>query len=174
VNAGSPLFRGRVSTLLPAGHTVNVVNVANSNKVYRLEVHPPAVASNTWLTVFDASSRATQAATAAPLTLANGGIVNGTIEGTFLTYADGTGLAALFSTTGAAPTLPLSFAIPATARDRVVIPDLSPNVGYNVNATIVSGQITVQITAGTAFHASAQGVLALQIDAGGAISPLLE
>src|SRR6185436_14160556 len=76
VNAGSPLFRGRVSTLLPVGHTVNVVNVAASNKVYRLEVHPPAIASNTWLTVFDASRSAANAASAAPLTVANGGIVS--------------------------------------------------------------------------------------------------
>lgn len=174
VNAGSPLFRGRVSTLLPAGHTVTVVNVANSSKVYRLEVHPPSVASNTWLTVFDAASRASQAATAAPLTVANGGIVSGAIEGGYLTYADGSGLAALFSTTGNSPALPLSFAIPAATLNRVVIPDLSPNTHYNVSATQASGRISIQVTSGTTFRSSAQGVLALQIDSSGAITPLVE
>jgi hypothetical protein len=174
VNAGSPLFRGRVSTLLPAGHTVSVVNVANSNKVYRLEVHPPAVANNTWLTVFDAANSATKAAAAAPLTVATGGITGGAIEGGYLAYADGTGLAALFSTSGTAPALPLSFVIPTATLNRIVIPDLSPNASYNVSATLVSGQVAIQVTPGTGFRASAQGVLALQVDNTGVISPLLE
>jgi hypothetical protein len=174
VNATSPLFRGRVSTLLPAGHTVQIVNVAGKNKIYRLEVHPPAVANNTWLTAFDASNSAAHAAVATPLTVANGGILSGVLEGGYLAYADGTGLATLFSTTGAAPALPLSFIIPATTRGRVVLPDLTPNAGYNVTATVTNNQVTIQVTAGTAFHASAQGVLAVQIDASGTVAPLTE
>jgi hypothetical protein len=174
VNAASPLFRGRVSTLLPAGHTVNVVNVDNSNKVYRLEVHPPAVANNTWLTVFDAANSAAKAATAASLTAANGGITAGAIEGGYLAYPDGTGLAAVFSTSGSAPALPLSFVTPVATLNRIVIPDLTPNASFNVSAIFANGQVTIQVTAGTAFRASAQGVLALQVANTGAISPLQE
>jgi hypothetical protein len=38
----------------------------------------------------------------------------------------------------------------------------------------VNGQIAIQVTTGTAFRTSAQGVLALQVDSSGAISPLQE
>jgi hypothetical protein len=172
--ASSPLFRGRVSTLLPVGHTVTVVNLANSNKIYRLEVHPPAAATNTWLTVLDASATAAKAAAAAPLTSANSGIVAGAIEGGYLTYSDASGLAALFSTSGGTPTLPLSFKIPSATLNRIVLPDLSPNGNYNVTATTASGQTTIQITTGTSFQASAQGVLALQVNATGTVSALTE
>jgi hypothetical protein len=137
-------------------------------------VHPPALASNTWLTVFDAPSQASLAATATPLTVANSGILSGSIEGGYLTYADGTSLAALFSTTGTIPALPLSFAIPASTLNRIVIPDLSPSGSYNVSTTLAAGRLTIQITAGTTFRASAQGVLALQIDNTGGISPPVE
>jgi hypothetical protein len=174
IYASNPLFRGRVSTLLPAGHSVNVVNVFNSSKIYRFEVRPPASANNTWLTVFDAAASAAQAASAAPLTTANGGVTAGAIEGGYLTYADGSGLAALFSPTGAAPSLPLSFKIPSASANRIVLPDMSANASYNVTATTSGGTTTVQISAGSAFRASADGVLAVQIGAANAVSALTE
>jgi hypothetical protein len=38
----------------------------------------------------------------------------------------------------------------------------------------VNGKFTIQVGPGTAFHASAQGVLAVQIDNLGVVSPLVE
>ena len=168
-HAASPLFRGRVSTLLPAGHTVQLANVFNSDKVYRLEVRPPATKNNGWLTVFDAAASASQAAVARPLTVANGSVVSGAVEGSYLTYADGSGLCALFSTTGTVPGLPLSFKI-STGANRLILPDLSLAAGYNVTASVNGIETTLTITSGTTFHASAEGVLSLLVSANGTAS----
>ena len=83
-------------------------------------------------------------------------------------------MAALFSKSGTPPALPLSFVLPIVSLNRIVIPDLAPNTDYNVTATSANGQVTIQITAGTGHRSSAQGVLALQIDGAGVISPLQE
>ena len=168
-HAASPLFRGRVSTLLPAGHTAQLVSVFNSDKVYRLEIRPPATKNNGWLTVFDAAPSANLSAAARPMTVANGSVVSGAVEGSYLAYADGTGLCALFSTTGTAPALPLSFKV-TTCANRVILPDLTPNAGYNVAAAVNGIETTLAVTSGSAFRASAEGVLSLLVSPSGTVS----
>jgi hypothetical protein len=96
------LFRGSVTTVLPAGHTNQLVNVFSTSKVYRLEVRPgsPSV-TNRWLAVFDASDTATNVYKVSPFTAASGNVVAGNIEGTYLTppTASGTNTVVLFNTT---------------------------------------------------------------------------
>lgn len=132
-------------------------------------MRPPAAKSNGWLTVFDAASSASQAAAARPMTVANGSVVSGAIEGSYLTYTGGSGLCVLFSTTGTAPALPLSFKI-STVANRVILPDLALAAGYNVTATVNGIETTLTIVSGSAFHASAEGVLSLLVSSNGTVT----
>src|SRR4029453_14118782 len=66
-------FIGTMTTLLPAGHTTSMVNIFNSNKMYRIEVTPGnSSLSQQWLTAFDASTSAAAVALASTLSSANG------------------------------------------------------------------------------------------------------
>jgi hypothetical protein len=165
---GGDLFRGRVTTILPAGHVVNNVDVFGRGKVYRLEVRAPApVLANAWLTVFDASSTAAAAKNAAPLIATVGGTP--AAEGTLLSGGNGGNLAVLFSKSGAPIVGPLGFQVPA-ADTYCLLPDLTPAAGYTATASVVNGGIALNVAPGGPLLASADGTLAFTVSATGAVT----
>lgn len=168
---GGNLFRGRISTVLPAGNVVSTVNLFNKDKVYRLEVRPGApTAINTWLTVFDASAAATQAGTATALTAADGNLSTTSAEGTLIRNAAGN-YAVLFSKTANA--IAGSFTVKVPADDTyLLVADLAPSSGYSVAATIANGELTLAITPGGDTMTTAQGTLKADITAAGVVTPL--
>jgi hypothetical protein len=167
---GGNLFRGRVSTVLPAGNQVTTVDVFGRGKVYRLEVRPASPsASSTWLSVFDASGSAATAGTAAPLSVAAGNVTAGPVEGTIISGSAGNNVAVLFSKSGTAVSDPVEVEIPAAATYALVC-DLAPNTSYSASATLAAGILTVQIHPGTGFTTTAQGTLPLNISAAGVVT----
>jgi hypothetical protein len=163
------LFRGSFTTVLPAGHTNQLVNVFSASKVYRLEVRPgsPTI-SNRWLTVFDASDAATNVYRVSPFTTASGNVVAGSIEGAYLTPpgASGTNTVVLFNTT--ASDLSGSITLHAPATNTVyLLNGFVPSSTHSINVTTASGQHTIQIGAGSGLTASAVGSLYFRVDAAG-------
>jgi hypothetical protein len=168
------LFRGSVTTVLPAGHTNQIVNVFATSKVYRLEVRPgsPTV-SNRWLTVFDASDASTNVCRVSPFTAASGNVVAGNIEGAYLAspIASGTNTVVLFNTTASDLSGSLTLHAPAT-NTVYLLNGFVPASGHSINVTTASGQHTIQIGAGSGFIASATGSLYFRIDAAGTVTQL--
>jgi len=167
-NYGGNLFRGRVTTLLPAGHTVNTVNLFDRNKVYRLDVRPGApTAAASWLTVFDASGSAAAAGTATALTAANGRIVTGAVEGAVIAGVAGDNVATLFSTSGLPVNGTIIVQLPL-ADTYCIVADLVPNQSYLINPTIADNRLVVEITPGAGNRvATAAGTLTFDVSAGG-------
>jgi len=168
---GGNLFRGRVTTVLPAGHTVGTVNLFNYGKVYRLEVRPgtPA-ATNTWLTVLDAAASAAQAGDVTALTNAAGNLSTTAAEGTLIRNAAGN-YAVLFSRSAAA--IAGSFTVKVPADDTyLLVADLAPATGYAVTATVANGELTVAIAPGGNAQTTAQGTLKVDVTAAGVVTPL--
>ncbi|HTI71882.1 MAG TPA: hypothetical protein VMF06_18040 [Candidatus Limnocylindria bacterium] len=170
---GGHLFRGRVTTVLPAGHRVNNVNVFNRGKVYRIEVRTAVpVAASTWLTVFDASASATAAGIAAPLSASAGNVLAGNIEGTLISTANATGsnVAVLFGTTSALVSGALSVALPVHDT-YCLITDLLPNTGYKVLASSGNnGELVLQLAPGGTLQTTPAGTLPLNVSANGAVT----
>lgn len=173
--SGGNLFRGRISTVLPTGASVSTVNITDAtgapqNRVYRLEVRRPTAApgSATWLTVFDASANAGAAATAAPLTQANGNVLAGDVEGTVISSAAGNN-AVLFSKSGNPIVGNVSISLPQ-AGTYTLFTDLSANGTYSVTATVANGSVVVSVAPGGAYKATAQGTLAIQVNADGTVA----
>lgn len=167
---GGNLFRGRVTTLLPANHTVTSTDVFNKAKVYRLEIRNPVPStSGTWLTVFDASASAAAAATPAPLTSGMANVLAGNIEGTVITGASGQNHAVLFSKSGTPNTSRIQFVVPAAAT-YCVLADLTPGANFTATANPVNGVLVIEVTAGGSLTASAQGTLAFDVSATGSVS----
>ncbi|MCX6954418.1 MAG: hypothetical protein NTV51_19880, partial [Verrucomicrobia bacterium] len=166
---GGNLFRGRVSTVLPAGNAVTSTDVFGRGKVYRLEVRNGAPeAAATWLTVFDAAASSATAGTAAPLSAAAGNVLVGGVEGTLVTTATGN-VAVLFSKSGSAVSGAVSIALPAIATSCVVA-DLAPGTGYAVTAQLADGGMTLQIAPGGTFTTTAQGTLAVNVSVAGVVT----
>lgn len=168
---GGNLFRGRVTTVLPAGHTVSAVNLYNYGKVYRLEVRPgtPA-ANNTWLTVLDASASAAQAGDVTALTQAAGNLSTDAAEGSLIRNAAGN-YAVLFSKSASA--LAGSFTLRVPADDTYLfVADLAPSTGYTVTATVAAGTITLSLSPGGSVMTTAQGTLKVDVTAAGVVTPL--
>ena len=167
---GGNLYRGRVTTVLPANNAVTPVDVFGRGKVYRLEVRQaaPAAASNTWLTVLDASSSATQAGSAIPLTAAAGNLSTAAAEGTLVRNATGNS-AVLFSRSGGAIAGSIVLTLPAD-HTYLLVTDLVPNTGYAVTATVANGQMQVQIAPGGSLVTTAQGTLAATFAADGTLN----
>ncbi|MBI2512530.1 MAG: hypothetical protein HYV96_11155 [Opitutae bacterium] len=168
---GGNLFRGRVTTVLPAGHTVTDVDVFGLGKVHRLEVRPgtPA-ADNTWLAVLDASASAAQAGNVAALTNAAGNLSTNAAEGALIRNAAGN-YAVLFSKTASA--IAGSFTVKVPADDTyLLIADLVPSAGYSVTATLANGELTLAIASGGNATTTPQGTLKIDITAAGVVTPL--
>ncbi len=168
------LFRGSLTTVLPAGHTNQIVNVFSTSKVYRLEVRPGSTTvSNRWLTVFDASDAATNVCTVSSFTAASGNVVAGNLEGAYLAMpsTSGTNTVVLFNTTASDLSGPLTLHAPAT-NTVYLLNGFVPASTHAINVTTASGQHTIQIGSGSGFTASATGSLYFRIDATGAVTQL--
>jgi hypothetical protein len=168
----SNLFRGSLTTVLPAGHTNQIVNVFSTSKVYRLEVRPgtPGI-SNRWLAVFDASDAATNVCRVSAFTAASGNVVAGNIEGAYLIspIASGTNTVVLFNTTS--PDLSGSLTLHAPATNTVyLLNGFIPASTHAINVTSASGQHTIQINSGSGITASTAGSLYFRVDATGTVS----
>lgn len=167
------LFRGSLTTVLPAGHTNQLINVFSSGKVYRIEVRPGTPStSNRWLTVFDASDSATNVCRVSPFTTASGNVVTGNIEGAYIASraTSGTNAAVLFNTTAADLSGAVTLHAPAT-NTVYLLNGFVPSSGHVINVTTAAGQHTIQINSGSGFTASPIGSLYFRIDAAGAITP---
>ena len=168
------LFRGSVTTVLPAGHTNQLVNVFSTSKVYRLEVRPgsPAI-SNHWLAVFDASDIATNVYKVSPFTAASGNVLAGNIEGAYLAAptASGTNTVVLFNTTASDLSGSLTLHAPAT-NTVYLLNGFVPASSHAITVTTALGQHTIQIGAGSGVTASTVGSLYFRIDATGTLSQL--
>ena len=192
VNGGN-LFRGRVSTVLPDGHKVDIVDIEDNgidpteptpdnpdgdpgrppqpmHKVYRLEVRRADASAGqaTWLTVFDASNSPAAAGSAAPLTLANGGVRAGDVEGTVISGVNGGNVAVLFSKSGAAVPGTVSIALPLAAT-YCLISDLPPGAGYAVSSALVNGAVVLSVAPGGSFTTTSQGSLSFSLDNTGTV-----
>lgn len=170
---GGNLFRGRVTTVLPAGHQVTTTDVFDKQKVYRLEIRPAAGGATphaTWLTVFDASASAAAAGNVQPLTAAIGRVTAGDVEGALVTNAGGN-YAVLFSRTGQPVSGPITFTVPVDDTYGLVA-DLLPHGAYSVTATISGGMMTLTVAPGGTAQATAQGTLAFDVTAAGVVTPL--
>jgi len=173
---GGNLFRGRISTVLPANNTVRFVNVTDDkgvaqNKVYRIEVRRPTsgAGSATWLTVFDASDSAANAASAvAPINLANNNVLAGDVEGTVISGTAGNTVV-LFSKSGSPLASTVSVSLPVAAT-YALFTDLQPGAGYSVTASVVNGTLVLNVAAGGSFTTTAQGSLAINVSADGSVT----
>lgn len=168
---GGNLFRGRVTTVLPAGHVVNTVDVFNRGKVFRLEVRPgAAAANNTWLAVFDAAGSAAQAGDVSPLTVAAGNLSAAAAEGSLIRNAAGN-YAVLFSKTADVIAGTVTLSVP-TDDTYVLVADLPPNAGYSVTAAVANGLLTITVTPGGSVLTTAEGTLKFDVTAAGVVTPL--
>jgi len=168
---GGNLFRGRVTTVLPAGHVVTNVDLFGYHKVYRLEVRPGApAATNTWLTVLDASASAAQAGNVTALTNAAGNLSTAAAEGTLIHNAAGN-YAVLFSKTAAAISGGFTVTVPADDT-YLLVADLAPGTGYSVTATVANGATTITVAPGGAAQTTGQGTLKVDITAAGVVTAL--
>jgi len=142
-----------------------VVNVFSSNKLYRVEVRPPAAATDSrWLTVLDAAS------TTGSVALGSLAVSSTNVKGAVLTAAAGNKVA-LFGAgaVGVTVTGTVTFTEPA-AVTKVVVADLAPNTGYAVTAVVSGGNHNVTIVPGTVFTTSEYGTLYVSIAANGAVT----
>src|SRR6185295_14711841 len=164
---------GSMTTILPANAaTVTTDRVSTDpqtwNKLWRTEIRPTdaAAASRRWLTVFDLAGTSAQVAAATPVS-----ILSGPAVGALLQSAGGNS-ATVFgtATVGTAIAGTLSYSVPA-AQTRHVITDLAPLAGYTVSVAVSGGNHTVTITPGGSSSATANGVLAFTVTAGGLVQP---
>ncbi len=158
------LYRGRMTALLPVGRAVTPVNLFNRNKVYRMDIRSitPAT-STTWVTVFDAAASVQTAGNATALAASAGNVTSGDVEGAHITATGGNPNAAvLFSRTGQPVTGAIEFRVP-NATTYVVVSDLTPGARYDVTTSMVGGQLSVRITAGSSLAVSAEGTLAFDV-----------
>jgi hypothetical protein len=165
------LFRGSLTTVLPAGHTNQLVIVFATSKVYRLEVRPGgASTTNRWLTVFDASDAATNVYKVSPFTAASSNVLSGSVEGAYMTApgTSGTNVVVLFNTTVADLSGSLSIRAPAT-NTVYLVNGFVPASSHAINVTTASGQHTIQINSNSGITASAVGSLYFRIDAAGTV-----
>jgi hypothetical protein len=168
---GGNLFRGRITTVLPAGHVVSTVNLFDKDKIYRVEVRPgtPA-ANNTWLTVLDAAASAAQASNVAALTHADGNLSTAAAEGALIHNAAGN-YVVLFSKSAAV--IADSFTVKIPVDDTyLLIADLAPSTGYSVTAAIANGELTLALAPGGSVMTTPQGTLKADITAAGVVSGL--
>jgi hypothetical protein len=140
-------YSGTVTSVLPAGAQDSVVDVFNSNKVYRLEVAPsPPTLNTNWLTVLDAAASPAMQSSVTPLSPTAGamGVV-----------VAGSGVrAAVIQSPGA-----VSYSLPSNDKTENIVVGLSTKTGYSVQITPGSSGPSVTITPGAGRKTSAAGVL---------------
>ncbi len=161
---GGNLFRGRVTTVLPANHVVTSENLFNRGKVYRLNVRAAAPALTTsWLTVFDASASAESAGLVDSLSAANGGVLNGDVEGAIVVSTTAANTVATFSRSASAVSGAVRLQVPAR-NTTFIINDLVPGAAYSILTNRSEDTIIVQIAPGGGTQlATAQGVLSFDV-----------
>jgi hypothetical protein len=168
------LFRGSLTTVLPASHTNQLVNVFSASKVYRIEVRPGSPSfTNRWLTVFDATDASTNVCRVSPFTVASGNVVSGNLEGAYITCpgTTGTNAAVLFNTTASDISGSVTLHAPAT-NALYLLNGFVPSSTHSISVTTASGQQTIQINSGSGFTASTVGSLYFRIDAAGGVTQL--
>src|SRR5262249_31572201 len=152
---------------------VQTVNVFATSKVYRLEVRPASASiSNTWLTVFDASGAATNVYLVSPFTAASGNVLDGSVEGAYLTALgpSNPNTVVVFNTTGSDLSGPVSLLASAT-NTIYLMNGLVPGSTYNISVATTSGHHTIQINSGPGIPASASGTLYFRVDGNGTVTP---
>jgi hypothetical protein len=139
--SGNGAFAGSVTTLFPENHAVNLVNVFNSNKIYRLEVRPKdGQTEQQWLTILDAANAPGKVATTQRFKSSDGRMLGVVLENT-RRYAVLAGIGA----NGESITGPISYAV-AAKMTRHVITGLPTKTAYTVRVTNVGGEHRVQLT----------------------------
>jgi PKD repeat protein len=165
-----PLYRGRLTALLPVNRQVDPVNLFGRGKVFRMDIRAaaPAPAETSWLTVFDAAGSADSAGTASTLSAAAGNVLAGDVEGAVVETIGGQNAAALFSRTGNAMVAgTIQFRLPAHDT-YCVLSDLAPDAGYSVSTEVTGDSVVVTVTAGGDRLTSPEGVLAFDVTASAA------
>jgi hypothetical protein len=148
-------YAGRVHTLLPAGRDERIVDVFDSGKVFRLELHRAHAADQDWLTVFDAAPSADAASTAQRLETDAG-------PGVLLHRIDGDE-AVLFAKTDT-----IRYRVRA-AQTAHVIAGLEPNASYEVTGSRAGGGVDVMVHPGDGRRSSEAGILRFDTSAGGPV-----
>ena len=158
------LFRGSMTTLLPASALISETSPFSSNKLYQLKVSGPGSGSNKWLTVFDAASTAAAVAPAST-------IQTMTTNGSLLTGTGAKNIVVLFSVGSAGTTmvLPTAFSIPAKDTTLVAV-DLVAGTKYAVTATPNGSNLDVAINSSGTHAASENGALYVNISASGSVT----
>ncbi|WP_206109286.1 hypothetical protein [Paenibacillus sp. HB172176] len=161
---------GTMTALLPAGLTTTLTNLYSSNKMYEVQVKPNnSNTSQQWLTVFEASTSASESALAYTLSSAKGNS-SANVTGTRLTTAS-QNYAVLFGT-GAWNTAisgTVTFTVPA-AQTRAVVTDLEPNTSYSVSTAVSAGELSVSVQTGSGYTTSANGTLYVDITSSGTVT----
>jgi hypothetical protein len=158
-------YVGRVHVVLPGSHTQRIVNVMDSNKVFRLEVRGAAGASHEWLTVFDAAGSAGAASTASPLT-----VTSGPMSGVVLRRSGGNEAVVLSQREEDQPvTDEVVYRVPA-AGTRHVVAGLKPGTAYSVTVTTAGSEVEVHCKPGSGISTSSAGVLRFRTDASGKVT----
>jgi hypothetical protein len=138
-------YAGRVHTLLPERRDERIVDVFDSGKAFRLEVHGPHATDQDWLTVFDAAPNAGAASTAEPLDTGAGPGV--------LLHREGGDEAVLFATAET-----IRYRVRA-AQTTHVIAGLQPNTSYELRGSRAGDSIDVAVRQGEGRRTSEAGVL---------------
>lgn len=146
-------YLGSMTALLPARHTVQLVNVFNSDKMYRVEVYPVASEfEQTWLTVLEASPGPQQVADVSLLEA-------GAAEGVLLRAGPGNTVV-LFAGEKKAP---IDYQVPAGPTEHVVT-GLEPGLGYSVQVQPAGDSVRVQLRLGSEAPATDGGTLRFQTE----------
>ncbi len=142
---------GTITTLLPEANKVNLSNVFNSNKVYRLEVRPGnSATTQNWLTTFEVGAGQTvQSKLEVTGTAGSSGVLLGGTKSTAVVFS------------GSSSNATLAYTVPA-AQTEHIITNLNPNTSYAI--TVSGGKVTV--ASGAGFTASSAGVLHFFTDKG--------
>ncbi len=170
VNVGTT-FAGSVTTLLPYNHANTLVNVFNSNKVYRLEVRPGTPATDQrWLTVFDAADAPGTVALATRISAADGNVLSGEVQGVLLSEP-GTNHVVLFGTGPESQPVSgtISYVVP-TAPTVHLLANLAPNTAYSVSVVATGSNQTITVAPGSGFTSDDKGSLYLTTNAQGEVA----
>jgi hypothetical protein len=154
IGSGSA-YAGTIESVFPTGSKTKVVNVFDSDKVYRVEIRPGASgAGQRWLTVFDAASSPSDALDATAMSSAAGNITAGAATGVLLV---GTGRNVVYVKVDQ-PGSGVTYRAPVGSTLNVVS-GLDPLGSYSVVVSSGSGATTVSITPSGNRHPSDAGVL---------------
>ena len=159
-------YAGAMTTVLPLNATTTALNLypdVGPGKVWQVQVHAPTTnVTQQWMTVFDMSSSAANAATATPVTVVQGGIV-----GVQLRASDSNSV--VINNAGSPGTQisgTIGYSVAAVAA-RHIITELAPSTGYTVTVSTSGNVQTVHVSVGGTTMSSAKGVLDFALSASG-------